>query len=119
MSAENGLIFMHQLRKPKLPNPKFYNQSLVLSKYKWELKVKIEIGFPIFNISYTFIGDVFLCLNNKSFTIWAKEHSKPFECILCEYCRSAPEIKTKKLDKLPAEFENENMLNSEISTGIK
>lgn len=115
LSAEPGLVLIHQLLKPKITNKRYYQQSLTLCKYHWILKYKINMSacHPLKTVSYSFIGDFFVALHAQSFCIWSKAAGKQFANILCCYSKSECPSTSKNSLKLLSEDVNSDV---EVST---
>jgi len=119
ISAEAGLVFVHQLLTPKISDAKCFQQALTLCKYRWVLKFKVDIAAPesLLAAPCSFIGDLFLALYPKSFCVWSKVPGKPFENVYCCYTAPDSPVPAKNALKLALSDPGEENLDSQVSTG--
>ncbi|MDR3547244.1 MAG: hypothetical protein P4M11_03020 [Candidatus Pacebacteria bacterium] len=80
-------MLIHQLLRPKVADPRCHQQSLVLCRYRWVLKFKVDVSGPepTLTLRGSFVGDLFVTLRSHSFCIWTKVPGKVFENIHCCY----------------------------------
>ena len=121
LSAEHGLVYIHKLLSPKPADAKCLQQNLTLCRYRWVLKFKVELSVPapLINISYSYIGDIFIELRHQSFSVWAKVPGKPFDCAFCAYSTPDPPVNpAKTMMRIRDENPDQKMIHSSLSTGI-